>query len=141
MSKFEKHAWVELVAVGVMVLYLSLVLHSLAKKNVQGADFVVIMIVIGSVGAALWTAIERRIEAGYDEREKKILSKAFKWAAIAFFGYVLVMAWSAFFIIGGGGVIRVVHLPVFFFVGLFVSQLVQTAMMLILYNMSESDDG
>ena len=141
MSKFEKHMWVEFAAAAVIALIMPLPLHSMAKHNAHGAVYIIIIIVIGGLAATVGMAVNQRVEAGYDEREKRILSKAFKWAAIAFFGYVLVMAWSAFFIIGGGGVIRVVHLPVFSFVGLFVSQLVQTATALTLYNMSESDDG
>jgi hypothetical protein len=131
---------VELAVVAAMALILPLPLYSMAKHNAQGAGYVIIMIVIGGVAAAVGMAVNQRSEAGYDEREKKIRNKAFRWGSQAFIGYGLAMAWAAFFIIGGGGVVRVVHLPVFFYVGLFVAQITQTAVMLILYNMSESDD-
>ena len=139
MSKLEKKVWLEFLGSVLAVLFLVPLLYFLASQNVKSLIYAIIMVVAGGATLPFSAMAENKIFAGYDEREKKVMLKVFRWSAYVFIGYVFLVGFGAFFMVGSGGVIRVVHIPVFLLVGLFVAAVSQIGLLYLL-NSTESDD-
>lgn len=139
MTKLEKKAWLELLVVSLSLFLVIPMLYLLASRNAQGLDLVIIMVVSVGITLLVGAMVEKKKFAKYDEREQKIALKTFRWSAYVFVGFVMLTGFGAFFMIGGAGEVCVVNLPVFFLIGIFIAQLSQTAMIVMLCN-TESDD-
>jgi len=140
MSKLQKHAWVSLIGTSICVVISILLFYFLKCTNAQGLYPVVIMIVVGGLTGLPIFLFIKKVESKYDEREKAIEEKAYVWATYAMIGYAFFVGFAAFFVIGGNGVLPVFYVPVFLFVGLFIGQLVQSAIILTLCSMEEADE-
>ncbi|MCK4998351.1 MAG: hypothetical protein KAS23_02410 [Anaerohalosphaera sp.] len=140
MSKLERNSCIELASVTISVPIFTLMMHYIARENAKGLVFILITVVIVGITLFACTLAEKKVIERYDEREKKIKFKTFRWSAYVFVGYVMLMSFGAFFTVGGAGTIEVVHLPIFFVVGCFIAQLAQTAMTIILCNTGADDE-
>ena len=140
MSKLERNTCIELASVTILVPIFALMIHHLARENTKGMVFILITVVIGGITLFAGTLAEKKVIERYDEREKKIKFKTFRWSAYVFVGYVMLMSLGAFFTVGGAGTVDVVHLPVFMMVGFFIAQLSQTTMIVILSNTGDDDE-
>jgi undecaprenyl pyrophosphate phosphatase UppP len=140
MSKLQKHAWVNLIVTCICVVISILLFYDLRRSNAQGLDFIVIMIIVGGLTGLPIFLFIKKVESKYDEREKAINKKAYVWATYAMMGYAFFVGFTAFLVIGGNGVLPVFYLPMFLFVGLFIGQLVQSAIILILLAREETDE-
>ncbi len=132
MTKLEKNALVNIVLATVFVFIGLLFFSILRKTNTQGIMYVIIVVVAGGPTLLAGVLLQNKIEAKFDEREKFIGRKAFRWSTYVLTIYALLLCFIPFFIIGGKGSIQVYYLPVFFFIGLFIGQLTESAIILIM---------
>ena len=81
----------------------------------------------------------RKLDLPGQALEKAIDRKAFRLSAQFFITYAFLVSFISFFVVGGKGNIPVYYLPVFLVIGLFLSQLVQSAVILVLFSLEEQD--
>jgi hypothetical protein len=132
MTKLQKDSLVNLAAVGVSIVVSVAAFSIMRSTNAQGFDYVLIFLVVsgfcGVAGAIYLWKYYRKL----DERQLMVCFKANRISTAFFVVYILVMSFIAFFVIGGGGRIDVFYLPVTVIVGLFLAQLVESAVLFIL---------
>ncbi len=132
MTRLKKKAWVEMAATGILfVLILIQSFLRLVQVNAQGIHLVFIMLFVGVPTGVIMYHIEYRRFRQCDEREKKIICKAFLISAFVFIFYLILFSLSAFFLIGGSGNIPVVFMPTMVLVGVFLGQCTQSFIILI----------
>ena len=139
MNKLQRNTWIELTFTTLAAIVGIIFIYSLRKLNAQGVVYIVICIVVGGPTMLAGMLLSNKVEAKYDEREKLISRKAFRCSAQTFIVYALLACFVSFFAVGGKGNIPAYHLPVFLFIGLFIGQLVQSAVILILFSLEEQD--
>ena len=137
MTKLEKNAWVNIVAVAICAFISLLCLSFMRKANAQGIMYVIIIVVVGGPTMLTGILLMNKIKATFDEREKFIGRKAFGWATYVMTIYALLVCLIPFFIIGGMGSVPVYYLPVFLFIGLFIGQLTESAIILIMCSLEK----
>jgi len=137
MNRLQKKAWTEFILVGVCTLIASAGVLFMAHRNSTGLDFVLIVIVTGVPTALVMYILESKKLKQFDEREKAIIQRAFSLSAVIFIAYQIIFSFAVFFLIGGGGSVQVVFMPLMFFSGLFLAQ---TAQSFILLTQCEKED-
>lgn len=139
MTKLQKDAWVNLIACTVCVIIAIPLLYAMKRTNAQGLEYVIIAVVAGGLAAPICILQWKKTEAGFDEREKLIKRKAYIWSTYVLTVYALLLCYIPFFVVGAAGVIPVYYLPVFLLVGLFVAQLTQSSIILVLCTLEDAD--
>jgi len=142
MNKLQKSAWRNLVGVTICVP-VSIICHYLmARSNARGISYILIWLIVGSVGGLTMYLILRKkgLAAGFDEREKEISKRAFIWAANTLLVFLGCMCIIPFFALGGASDIPVFYLPVVFFCTLFVTQFAYSAAILIQFQLEAEDE-
>jgi hypothetical protein len=142
MSKLQKSAWINLVVMVICTIIGMICFVFLAQRNAKGIDYVIICLIVACLTTPLsyWYYKKKSIESRFDEREKTINQRAFfisVMGAIAFLGLVCIIP---FFIIGGGGVIKILYLPLIFLGTGFTGQFIQS-MAIIIQCALEEENG
>jgi len=138
MNRLKKKAKTEFIASGICTLITIPLFLALAHTDAKGLDFLLIWVLVGvptGLGLYLW---ETKKLKQFDEREREIIQKAFSVSMMAFTLYLLTFCLAAFFMIGGGGRIPVVFMPVMLFAGVFFAQCTQS--FIILFRCAKEDD-
>jgi hypothetical protein len=138
MNRLKKKAKTEFIASGICTLITIPLFLALAHTDAKGLDFLLIWVLVGvptGLGLYLW---ETKKLKQFDEREREIIQKAFSVGMMAFTLYLLTFCLAAFFMIGGGGRIPVVFMPVMLFAGVFFAQCTQS--FIILFRCAKEDD-
>lgn len=130
MTKLQKESLIKLAIVTLLTLVGIRLLNIMANRNAQGLDYIVIMLIVGGVGSIAAVVFIRREIKKLDERQILISAKASAFAAVTFVIYVMALSLIAFFLVGGAGEINVSYLPVGSFIGIFISQLAETLILL-----------
>jgi len=140
MTKLQKDAWVNLIVSAVGVIVGIITLNILRRLKGAGLESVIIGIVAGGLASLICVLLWKSTEAGFDEREKMINRKAYIWSTYVLTLYAVLVCFIAFFTIGATGSIPVFYLPVFLLVGLFVAQLTQSSIILVLSAQEQADE-
>jgi RsiW-degrading membrane proteinase PrsW (M82 family) len=140
MTKLQKDAWVNLIGIIVCLVIALPCFYILKQRDTQGLDYVIISIIVGGPTFLICILYWKKTEAGFDEREKIIQRRAYIWSTYVMTIYALLLCLIPFFIVGGGGAIPVFYLPVSFVIGLFIGQLTQSSIILVL-SQQEGPDG
>ena len=142
MSKLQKSAWINLIAVSVCAIVGGAGFSLLSHLNAKGVDFIFIFLIVGSLtGLGICVFYRKKSpEAGFDEREKMIYGRAFWMATCALTVFLGCICIIPFFVLGGQHVIKVYYLPLMFLSTLFASQFVHSAAILVMCAL-EDDDG
>lgn len=138
MNQLKKKAKTEFIASGICTLITIPLFLIMAHNNAKGLDFLLIWVLVGvptGLGLYLW---ETKKLKQFDEREREIIQKAFSISMMAFTLYLLIFCLAGFFMIGGGGKIPVVFMPVMLFAGVFFAQCTQS--FIILFQCEKEDD-
>ena len=124
MSNIKKSAVRDLI-IGVVSFFVMLLCFAIFHAfNTKGIEYVFIFVLGGSlVGIAIWLSRNKFAEAKFDEREREIDRTAFKWSMYIMMGFLLIVCFCPFFIIGGQGEIPVIVLPLIFMFGVLIAQL------------------
>ncbi len=141
MSKLQKSAWINLIAVSMCAIVSVAGFSLVSLLNAKGIDHILIFFIVGSLtGLGIYMFYRKKSpEAGFDEREKMIYKRAFGLAACAltiFLGCVCIIP---FFVLGGQNVIKVYYLPLIFLSTLFAAQFVHSMAILIQCSMEEEN--
>jgi len=139
MTRLQKQAWLGLAVTAVCVVIagtgVGLMVHFNTKGIVGLMTFLIGCLIIGLVSCL--RSIKE--QAKLDEREKKIVLKAFIISSYAFVLFICFASFIVFYIIGARGTVSVYILPVIFLVGLFISQFIQSAVILIQFAREQAD--
>lgn len=139
MNRLQKRAWISLTVTTISVIVASIgvamAVHLNAKGVVALMSFLIAVLIVGLVSGLRSIAIESR----FDERERKIAFRAFVLGAYTFVLFVVVASFTVFFIIGGRGKTAVYVLPVISLIGIFISQFVESAYILIRFAREQAD--
>ena len=139
MNRLQKKAWTELAFCGITTLLVTIpCLLFLAHRNAQGVGYVLICLVVGLPTGLVAYLVQLKKYNQFDEREKEILRQAHSITQSVFVGYLIIFAFSAFFLIGGGGTIDVVILPIMIFAGVFLMQCCMS--FIILFQCAKEED-
>jgi uncharacterized membrane protein (DUF485 family) len=140
MNRLQRRAWIDLAIVTACVALggagVGLMVHLNAKGIVGLMSFLICGLIIGLISSLRSIAIQ----AKFDEREKKIALRAFiisSYFFVIFLGYA---SFTVFFIVGGKSSTPTYTLPVLFLIGLFLSQFVQSAAILIQFTREQADE-
>jgi len=141
MSKLQKSAWTNLIAVSMCAIVGGAGFSLLFLLNAKGIDYIFIFFIVGSLTSlGIYMFYRKKSpEAGFDEREKMIYKRALGLAACAltiFLGCVCIIP---FFVLGGQNVIKVYYLPLIFLSTLFAAQFVHSMAILIQCSMEEEN--
>ncbi len=142
MSKLQKSAWINLIAVSMCSIVGGAGFSLLFLLSAKGVDLIFIFFIVGSLTAlGICTFYRKKSpEAGFDEREKMIYRRAFWMATCALTIFLGCICIIPFFVLGGQNVIKVYYLPLIFLSTLFASQFVHSAAILVMCAL-EDDDG
>lgn len=140
MNRLQKRAWGELAGMVACVIIAGAAFSAMVQRNVHGPGMMLVCLVSACVSGLVSATINIKSLKKYDEREKKIYQQAFVISTYAFVGYILCFVFITFFSIGGAGDVPVSMLPIMLLGGLFVSQTVQSGVILFRCAMEE-DDG
>lgn len=132
MNRLQKKAWTELIALAVMIIFITIpCVLFLAHRNAQGLDYVLICLIVGTPTGLIAYMLEAKKIKQFDEREKELIRKAFNVSMMIFAFYLFAFSFTAFFLIGGKGNVPVVFLPMMVLTGVFLAQCVQSGILLI----------
>lgn len=130
MSRLKKKAWTEFIACSICILITIAGTLLMAHTNAKGLEFLLIWVIVGvPTGFFIYVWEQKRLKQ-FDEREREMIQKAFSASMLAFVLYLLTLSLASFFLIGGGGLVPVVFLPLMFFSGLFFAQTIQSFILL-----------
>ena len=140
MNKLQKRAWIDLVVTTVCVVIagagVGLAVHFNTRVVVPLMSFVISGLIVGLVSGLRSIAAQ----AKFDERERKIAVRAFVISSYTFVLFLCFAAFSIFFLSGARSYIPGYILPVLLLIGIFVSQLVQSAVILIQFAREQADE-
>ncbi len=141
MSKLQKSAWINLIAVSICVIVGGAGFSLLVFLNAKGIYLIFIFFIVGSLtGLGIYMFYPKKCpEAGFDEREKMIYKRAFQLAACALTLFLACVCIIPFFVLGGQNVIKVYYLPSIFLSTLFAAQLVHSTAILIQCSLEEEN--
>ena len=130
MNRLKKKAKTGLIASGVCTLITVPLFLVMAHAKAKGPEFLLIWIFLGiptGLVVYLWEAKKLK---QFDEREKEMIQKSHSAGILVLVLYLLTFSLAVFFLIGGGGSIPVVFMPVMFFAGIFLAQCTQSFILL-----------
>ena len=141
MSKLQKSAWVNLIAVTICAIIGGVAFSVLSLLNAKGIDYIFVFLIVGSLtGLCIYVFyLKKSPEAGFDEREKMIYKRAFGLAACTLTVFLSCVCIIPFFVLSGQSVIKVYYLPLILFSTLFVAQFVHSTAILIQCSLEEED--
>ena len=130
MNRLQKKAWTEFIACGACVMITIAGTLLMAHTNAKGLEYLLIWVIVGAPTGLVCYFWEMKKLKQFDERERAIIQKAFSASMMIFTFYLLTFSLAAFFLIGGGGSVQVVFMPLMFFSGLFIAQTAQSFILL-----------
>lgn len=140
MNRLQKRAWIDLAKTTVCIIIaaagIGLAVHFNARGVIPLMSFLVGSLIVGLVSCLRSIAIQTKL----DERERKIAVKAFVISTYTFVLFLCFASFTIFFISGARNHIPVYILPVLLLAGLFISQLVQSAVILIQFAREQADE-
>jgi predicted membrane channel-forming protein YqfA (hemolysin III family) len=140
MNRLQKNAWIEF-GVAVIAALLSVVfITSMVASNVRGITYVIALVVACCVIGPLVASFAYKDESKYDERERMIRRRAFRWATCALILFLILACYVPFFLIGGQGSIPIYYLLIIFWGSLLITQTVHSSVILF-QCAKEQDDG
>jgi hypothetical protein len=140
MNKLQKNAWFEFAMVIIATLINTVFFAYMVASNTRGIDNIIICVLVGCIIGPLAFYYSYKDESKYDEREKMIRNRAFRWSTYALAFFLILSCLVPFFIIGAQGNIPVYYLPIIFWGCLLIAQTVHS--FVILFQCAkEQDDG
>lgn len=140
MTRLQKWAWINLgvttVCVALAGCGVGLIFHLNAKGIVGLMAFLICGLIAGLISCLRSIANQAKL----DEREKKIALRAFVISSYIFFLFFWCATFTTLFIVGGKGTVGAYTLPVLFLIGLFLSNFVQSAVILIQFARERADE-
>ena len=140
MNKLQRRAWIDLAGMTACVALagagVGLMVHFNAKGIVTLMAFLIAGLITGLVSGIRNIATQAKL----DEREKKIAVKAFVISSYVFVIFSWCASFNVFFIVGGKSRVPVYTLPAIFLAGLFLSQFIQSAAILIQFAREQADE-
>ena len=140
MNRLQKRAWIDLAGATAAVVIagggVGLAFHLNARGIVPVMSFVIASLIAGLVSGLRSIAAQAKL----DERERKIAARAFFISSYTFVLLLCVAAFSIFFLSGARSYIPGYTLPILLLIGIFVSQLVQSAVILIQFAREQADE-
>jgi len=126
MTKLQKDSLMNLIATTVAVLIGTVIFTIMQSRNTKGFDYIIILIIVGGICGLAGAIFIKKHYRYLDERQLLLCLKASRFSAITFVIYIVALSVLAFFVVGGKGKIQVYYIPIAAFIGLFLSQLVET---------------
>ena len=140
MNSLQKRAWINLgvmtIAVAVAGTGVGLAVQLNAKGVVPLMTFLVAGLLVGLFSGLRSIANESKL----DERERKIAVRAFVFSSYTFVLFTCFASFGVFYIVGAKSSVPTYTLPVLLLGGLFLSQFVESAMILIQFAREQVDE-
>ena len=141
MSILQKRAWINLAGAIGLVVTAGILLEVLMYINAKGNVLLSLLaLAVGIVAGFACYIRSMSAENKLDEREKTISRKASHCAGITFALFLTFASFSIFFATGAKNKVPVYLLPLLVLAGLFLTQLVESAVILI-WCAKEQQDG
>ena len=140
MNRLQKRAWIDLAIVTACVALGGTGVGLAVHLNAKGVVGLMSGLISGLIFGLICGLRSIAIQAKFDEREKKIALRAFiisSYVFVIFLGYA---SFTVLFIVGAKSSTPTYTLPVLFLVGLFLSQFVQSASILIQFAREQADE-
>ena len=143
MSKLQKSAWVNIVALTVAGLF-SMLCFLLASSRIEKRfNYIAVIIFLMCISLACPIALifhkKKSYTAGFDERERLIEQKA---NTLSISGLLLFLNLACFIPLlgfGAGSVIKTIYLPIVFWGTIFTHQLIKSAAIIIQCSMEDAN--
>ncbi len=140
MTILQKRAWTTLVSATACICLAGAGVGLAVHFNAGGV-VPLMAFVIGALIAGLASCLRSiKVQAGFDERERKIAVRAFVISSYTFVLFLCFASFTIFFLSGARSYIPGYTLPVLLLIGIFVSQLVQSAVILIQFAREQADE-
>ena len=139
MNRLQKRAWLELAVVTICMAILMPGISIMVKFDAKGVENIMIFLVVGGATGLVGCIHEIKVFNKYDEREKKIYQFAFMLSCVVFVLFLFCCAFITLFTVGGKGHVPSYSLLVSLLGGVFIAQLVQSAVILIKCAAEEND--
>ncbi len=139
MNRLQKRAWISLAVTTLAVIISSIGVGLAVYLNAKGVaglmSFLIAGLIVGLVSGLRSIAAESK----FDERERKIAIRAFIYSSYTFIIFICFASFTIFFIVGARGHTPAYVFPVLFLAGLFISQFVESATILIRFTREQID--
>ena len=140
MNRLQKRAWIELATMTIYIVVAAAGVGLGVHFNAKGILPLMAMLIAGLI--VLLVSCLRRIpiNAKLDERERKILLGALVLSSFTFVIFMFFGSFYVFFIAGAKSSVPAYTLPALFLAGLFVSQFIESAVILIRCAREQADE-
>ena len=139
MNRLQRRAWIELVGSTACVAVAGAGVGLMVYLNTRGIVYLMIFVIAGLIVGLVSGLRNIEAQAKLDEREKKVALKAFVISSYVFVIFLWCASFTVFFIVGGKNRVPVYTLPAIFLAGLFLSQFIQSAVILIQFAREQAD--
>ena len=140
MNRLQKRAWIDLAGATVCVVLAGVGVGLAVQFNAKGVVPVMSFVITSLIVALVSCLRSITVQAGFDERERKIATKAFIISSYTFVFLLCFASFTIFFLSGARSYIPGYTLPVLLLIGIFVSQLTQSAVVLIQFTREQADE-
>ncbi len=140
MNKLQKKAWIGLVSTTVFVVLAGIGVGLTVHLNAKGIVALMSFLIAGLVAGLLSYLRNIRVQAEFDERERKIVYKAFAISSYTFILFYCLASFIIFYIVGAKNSIPAYTLPVLLIIAIFLFQFVQSAVILIQFTREQIDE-
>ena len=141
MNGLQKRAWIDLAVITIAVAAAGIGIGLAVQMNTKGV-VPLMAFLIGGLIVGLFSGLRSIAnESKLDERERKIAIRAFIFSSYTFIGFACFASFAVFYIVGAKSSVPTYTLPVLLLAGLFLSQFVQSAMILIKFAREQVNDS
>ena len=140
MNKLIKRTWINLCGATACIIIGALGVGLAVKFNVKGIIPLISFIIAGPIAALITSLRSISTVAGFDEREKKISVRAFTISSYFFMFFMVYACFIIFYLSGARNSIPSYTLPVLLLIGLFISQIIHSAVILIRFAREQADE-
>lgn len=140
MNRLQRRAWIELAVSTVCVAVAGAGVGLMVYLNARGIVNLMIFVIAGLIVGLVSGLRNIATQAKLDEREKKIAQRAFIISSYAFVLFLWCASFTVFFIAGGKSRVPAYTLPAVFLAGLFFSQFIHSASILIQFAREQADE-
>ena len=140
MNRLQRRAWLDLAGSTACVAVAGAGVRLMVYLNTKGIVCLMIFVIAGLIVGLVSGLRNIATQVKLDEREKKIAQRAFIISSYAFVLFLWCASFIVFFIVGGKSSVPVYILPALFLAGLFLSQFIQSAAILIQFAREQADE-
>ena len=140
MNRLQKRAWIALGRTVICVVVAGVGVGLSVHLNAKGIWGLMAFLIAGLIVGLALCLRNIPIWAKFDEREKKIMLKAFIYSSYVFVIFMVCVSFGVLFLAGGKSSVSAWIMPVSVLAGIFLSNFIESAVILIQFGREQADE-